>query len=121
LYLDNLNITYLSQHNKLLLRAAVWEIQNDGQLTLKKSLPDLQDSDGIVFISSTEECDWLTNEGIKCPVKDTGANTDQRASAPLKNRKIQAAVGAGTGILLIIIVIVFLYCWRRRRKNNEQV
>ncbi len=121
LYLDTLNITFLQQHNRLLLRVAVWEIQDGGRLVLKQSLPDLQDRDGVIFISTSKDCDWLKDERIKCPVGHSGSNPGHSSSTPLERPKIQAALGAGVAILLIIIVIVTVYCLRRRRKHNKQV
>ena len=113
----------LQKHNKLLLRAAVWKIQDGGQLRLqpKGSLPDLQDGNGVVFITTKEECDLLKDEGINCPVEDPGSTSGLRSSTPLESPKIQAAIGAGVAILLIIIVIVIVFCLRKRRKRNKQV
>lgn len=121
LYLDTLNITFLRRHDKLLLRAAVWKIKAGGQLTLvkKQDLPKLQESEGVVFITSTEDCDWFKGEDIKCPVVEPKSDREKMASMSLKNPKIQGALGAGLAILLIVVIVVF--CCRKRRKRNQQV
>lgn len=123
LYLDTLNITMLRKQNKLLLRAAVWKIQDGRKLTLveKDSLPKFLDSDGVIFITTEKECDLLEGLGIKCPVSRSKGEASNRSSLPLDSPKMQAVVGASAAILLVIIVIVFVYCLRRRRKRSREV
>ena len=124
LYLDTLNITMLRKHNMLLLRAAVWEIQDEGALTLveKHSLPNLPDSNGVTFITTEKKCDLLLkDQGIKCPAGNSKGKASGRSSPPLENPKVQGVVGASAAILLIIIVIFSVCCVRRRRKHNKEV
>ena len=111
----------LRKHNKLLLRAAVWEIQDGGELTLVKQLPKLQDSDGVTFFTTEKDCDLLEGQGIKCPVDNEIESTRERSSTSLESPKMQAAIGVSAAILLIIIVVILVYCWRRKRKQNNEV
>lgn len=111
----------LRKHNKFLLRAAVWEIQDGGELTLVKQLPKLQNSDGVIFFTTEEDCDLLEGQGIKCPVDNEIGKPGGRSSTSLESSKMQAAVGVSAAILLIIIVVILVYCWRRKRKHNHEV
>lgn len=120
--MDTLNITFLRKQNKLLLRAAVWKVQ-DGQLTLllKQDQPEFRDNDGAIFITTKDECGWLIDEDIKCPINDSGSTAGRSSSTPQQSAKIKAAVGAGAAVFGTVIIILAWNCLKRRRKRNKEV
>ena len=105
------------------MRLAIWEIQGETKLKLKKPTQfqsKLNDKDDIIFITTKEKCDdLLNNTRIKCPVEHNENEPNKRSETALDSPKIQAALGVGVAIIVAIILIIVLYCLRKRKHNKK--